>query len=38
MTLLNHLVLQVDDLDAIGAWYDQVVSVAGGTRSFDPRT
>jgi hypothetical protein len=27
--------LQVDDLVAIGDWYDQIVSVAGGTRTFD---
>src|SRR4051794_27707892 len=35
MTLLDHVVLQVDDLTAIGDWYDQVVSLAGGTRTFD---
>jgi catechol 2,3-dioxygenase-like lactoylglutathione lyase family enzyme len=35
MTLLDHVVLQVDDLNAIGAWYDQVVRVAGGARTFD---
>lgn len=35
MTLLDHVVLQVDDLNAIGDWYDQVVSLAGGTRTFD---
>src|SRR3954454_12365325 len=35
MTLLDHVVLQVDDLDAIGDWYDQVVGLAGGTRTFD---
>ena len=35
MTLLNHVVLQVDDLNAIGDFYDQVVGVAGGTRTFD---
>jgi catechol-2,3-dioxygenase len=29
MTLLDHVVLQVDDLDAIGDWYDQVVSLPG---------
>ena len=34
-TLLDHVVLQVDDLDAIGDWYDQIVSLAGGTRTFD---
>lgn len=34
MTLLDHVVLQVDDLNAIGD-YDQVVSLAGGTRTFD---
>jgi catechol 2,3-dioxygenase-like lactoylglutathione lyase family enzyme len=38
MTLLNHVVLQVDDLNAIGDWYDQVVSLAGGTRVFDTPT
>jgi catechol 2,3-dioxygenase-like lactoylglutathione lyase family enzyme len=35
MPLLDHVVLQVDDLDAVGIWYDQIVSVAGGTRTFD---
>ena len=35
MTLLDHVVLQVDDLSAIGAWYDQLVGVAGGARTFD---
>ncbi len=35
MTLLDHVVLQVDDLDAIGDWYDQIVGVAGGARTFD---
>jgi len=30
MTLLDHVVLQVDDLNAIGDWYDQIVSLAGG--------
>ena len=35
MTLLDHVVLQVDDLDAIGDWYDQIVSLAGGARTFD---
>jgi catechol 2,3-dioxygenase-like lactoylglutathione lyase family enzyme len=38
MTLLDHVVLQVDDLNAIGDWYDQVVGVAGGTRVFDTPT
>jgi catechol 2,3-dioxygenase-like lactoylglutathione lyase family enzyme len=38
MTLLDHAVLQVDDLNAIGDWYDQVVSLAGGTRTFDTAT
>ena len=38
MTLLDHVVLQVEDLNAIGDWYDQVVSVAGGTRVFDTPT
>jgi catechol 2,3-dioxygenase-like lactoylglutathione lyase family enzyme len=38
MTLLDHVVLQVDDLNAIGDWYDQIVSVAGGTRVFDTPT
>ena len=31
MTLLDHVVLQVDDLNAIGDWYDQIVSLAGGS-------
>jgi catechol 2,3-dioxygenase-like lactoylglutathione lyase family enzyme len=35
MTLLDHVVLHVEDLDAIGDWYDQIVSVAGGRRTFD---
>jgi len=35
MTLLNHVVLQVDDLTTIGAWYDQIVNLAGGRRTFD---
>ena len=35
MTLLDHVVLQVDDLNAIGDWYDHIVSLAGGTRTFD---
>ena len=35
MTLLDHVVLQVDDLNAIGNWYDQIVSLAGGARTFD---
>jgi catechol 2,3-dioxygenase-like lactoylglutathione lyase family enzyme len=34
-TLLDHVVLQVDDLDAIGDWYDAVVSLVGGARTFD---
>jgi catechol 2,3-dioxygenase-like lactoylglutathione lyase family enzyme len=38
MTLLDHVVLQVDDLDAIGDWYDQLVRVAGGARTFDTPT
>ena len=38
MTLLDHVVLQVDDLNAVGDWYDQVVSLAGGTRTFDRPT
>jgi len=38
MTLLDHVVLQVDDLNAIGDWYDQVVSLAGGARTFDTPT
>jgi catechol 2,3-dioxygenase-like lactoylglutathione lyase family enzyme len=38
MTLLDHVVLQVDDLDAIGDWYDQVVNQAGGKRTFDTPT
>jgi catechol 2,3-dioxygenase-like lactoylglutathione lyase family enzyme len=38
MTLLDHVVLQVDDLNAIGDWYDQLVSLAGGAhlRFTDP--
>jgi hypothetical protein len=35
MTLLDHVVVQVDDLDAIGDWYDQIVSRVGGARNFD---
>lgn len=35
MTLLDHVVLQVDDLSTVGAWYDQVVNLAGGRRTFD---
>lgn len=35
ITLLDHVVLQVDDLNTVGDWYDQVVSLAGGTRTFD---
>jgi hypothetical protein len=35
MSLLDHVALQVDDLNVIGAWYDRVVSVAGGARTFD---
>ena len=35
MTLLDHVVLQVDDLDAIGDWYDRIVGLAGGERTFD---
>jgi hypothetical protein len=35
MTLLDHVVLQVDDLNAVRDWYDQIVSVAGGARTFD---
>ena len=35
MTLLDHVVLQVDDLNAVGDWYDQIVGVAGGSRTFD---
>jgi hypothetical protein len=38
MTLLDHVVLQVDDLNAIGDWYDQVVSLAGGARTFNTPT
>jgi len=38
MTLLDHVVLQVDDLNAIRDWYDQVVSLAGGNRTFDTPT
>jgi catechol 2,3-dioxygenase-like lactoylglutathione lyase family enzyme len=38
MTLLDHAVLQVDDLEAVGDWYDQVVGLAGGTRTFDTAT
>lgn len=35
MNLLEHVVLQVDDLNAIGNWYDQIVGVVGGARTFD---
>lgn len=38
MALLDHVVLQVDDLKAIGDWYDQVVSLAGGARAFETPT
>ena len=34
-TLLDHVVLQVDDLTAVGDWYDQIVGLAGGSRTFD---
>jgi catechol 2,3-dioxygenase-like lactoylglutathione lyase family enzyme len=30
MTLLNHVVLQVDDLTTIGDWYDQIVNLLPG--------
>ena len=35
MNLLDHVVLQVDDLTGIGALYDQIVDLAGGRRTFD---
>ena len=35
MTLLDHVVVQVDDLKAVGDWYDQIVRLAGGERTFD---
>jgi catechol 2,3-dioxygenase-like lactoylglutathione lyase family enzyme len=35
MSLLDHVVLQVDDLNAVGDWYDQIVALAGGRRTFD---
>lgn len=35
MTFLDHVVLQVDDLNAIRDWYDQIVNLAGGARTFD---
>lgn len=38
MTLLDHVVLQVDDLKAIGGWYDQIVGLGGGKRTFDTPT
>jgi catechol 2,3-dioxygenase-like lactoylglutathione lyase family enzyme len=38
MPLLDHVVLQVDDLNVIGDWYDDVVSLAGGARAFDTPT
>ena len=38
MTLLDHVVLQVDDLTVLGDWYDQIVGLAGGTRVFDSPT
>jgi catechol 2,3-dioxygenase-like lactoylglutathione lyase family enzyme len=38
MTLLDHAVLQVDDLSAIGDWYDQIVGLAGGRRTFETPT
>jgi catechol 2,3-dioxygenase-like lactoylglutathione lyase family enzyme len=34
MNLLDHVVLQVDDLTGIGTWYDQIVELAG-RRTFD---
>lgn len=30
MTLLDHVVRQVHDLDAMGDWYDHIVGLAGG--------
>lgn len=36
--LLDHVVLQVDDVAAIRDWYDQIMDVAGGTRVFDIST
>ncbi|WP_375491416.1 VOC family protein [uncultured Jatrophihabitans sp.] len=38
MTLLDHVVLQVDELNAVGDWYDQVVNLIGGARTFDTPT
>jgi catechol 2,3-dioxygenase-like lactoylglutathione lyase family enzyme len=38
MPLLDHVVLQVDDLTAIGDWYDQLVGLAGGKRTFEIAT
>jgi hypothetical protein len=38
MTLLDHVVVQVDDLNAIGDWYDHIVGLAGGARTFDTPT
>src|SRR5580698_2285118 len=35
MTLLDHVVLQVDDLSTVSDWYDHIVSLAGGRRTFD---
>jgi catechol 2,3-dioxygenase-like lactoylglutathione lyase family enzyme len=35
MTLLDHVVVQVDDLNTVGDWYDQMVSLAGGARTFE---
>ena len=35
MTLLDHAVLQVDDLPVVADWYDQIVALAGGGRTFD---
>ena len=29
MTPLDHVVLQVDDINTVGDWYDQVVSLVG---------
>ena len=34
-TLLNHVVLQVDDLTTVSTFYDRIVGVAGGARTFD---
>jgi catechol 2,3-dioxygenase-like lactoylglutathione lyase family enzyme len=35
MALLDHVVLQVDDLTTVSTFYDRIVEIAGGARTFD---